>query len=353
MKIGFLLGNVQFGGGEKVLHTLIREFSALGHEIIVFSWNVDWEKERQTFSHQVTLLSNPPVGIIGKCKAVWSLYRALCTSRPDCLIVFSLALAEVGVFSAKFASVPIVLSERVDPNYLPQSTVHRTLKKIAFSMSSKVVFQTEQVRRFFSKKIQNKGVVIPNMIMSDDLPVTNPDEVRRVIVAAGRLSEEKNYPLLINAFASAALDGYILRIFGDGPLRSELESLISSLNMQDRITLEGNVKNLLSHFVHADIFAITSSHEGMPNVLLEAMSVGLACVSADFPSGGASALIQHNINGVLVEVGNESDLKSAFERLANDTSFKNVLRKNALNILETNSKKMIIPQWISVVESVV
>ena len=98
--------------------------------------------------------------------------------------------------------------------------------------------------------------------------------------------------MLIRAFAaSKASEKHTLHIYGEGKLRPELEALVSELNMCDKVFLEGN-----SHQVHEDIknaklFAFTSDYEGLPNALMEAMAIGVPCVSTDCSPGGARMLI--------------------------------------------------------------
>ena len=122
-----------------------------------------------------------------------------------------------------------------------------------------------QVKQYFSKSIQKKSIVIQNPIMDDNLPVANDNSAEKEIVAVGRLSIEKNYKLLIRAFAE--------------------------LNIPE--------------------YRLSSNHEGMPNALIEAMAMGLACISTDFSSGVARALITNNENGIIVPVDDLFSLKNA------------------------------------------
>ena len=131
MRIGFLVDKPSFGGGERMLSFLMCEFSKREHEVVVYSWNQEWKmlKENNRVGYEIHVLSVPPIGIKGKLRAYIDLRNELSCKTPDCLIIFSLGLAEVGVWAAKRVGVPILLSERVDPRYLPTSKLHRILKK--------------------------------------------------------------------------------------------------------------------------------------------------------------------------------------------------------------------------------
>lgn len=351
MKIGFVVDKITFGGGERILKMLIDGFSNMGHEIVIYTWNSDWSKVK--CDYKVDLLSFPPIGFTGKFRSFFSLYSSLKKTKPNCIVVFSLGLAEVAVWSALLAKVPIILSERVDPHYLPKSKLHRWLRNIIYRNSSGIVFQTEEVKRYYSKTIQKRGIVIQNPIIDDDLPSTRNIILRKKIVAVGRLSEEKNFEMLIQAFSELNLEDYTLSIYGDGPLYNKLYSLIDSLHKHTQIKLEGKVSSVLEYIKDADIFVMCSNHEGMPNALIEGMAMGLACISTDFPSGGARALITNNENGIIVPVNDKEALKEAIFRLIENVEYKQYIKKSAINIRNTNKKDVILEKWICYIQSIV
>lgn len=96
-----------------------------------------------------------------------------------------------------------------------------------------------------------------------------------------------------------------------------------------------------------------SLHEGMSNSLIEAMAIGLACISTDVPSGSARVLIQQNINGIIIPCEDKEALKLSLQKLINDEAFKENIKRNALKIRLTNSKEAILPQWIKFIEYVI
>lgn len=352
MKIGFVVDKISFGGGERILKMLIDEFFKLHHDIYIYTWNIEWLSYKE-INYNVEVLNYPPIGF-KKLKSIKSLKNNLRKTKPDCLIVFSLGLAEVAVWAARIAKVPIILSERVDPKYLPKSKFHRFLKFVTYRWSDGIVFQTEIVKNYFLNSIRKKGIVIPNPIMDDNLPKVDVNSVpRKEIVAVGRLSEEKNFELLIRSFSELNLPKYKLHIYGDGPLYNKLQMLISSLGKEDSVVLEGNVDRVIDYINGADIFVMTSNHEGMPNALIEAMAMGLACISTDFPSGSAKELIINNQNGIIIPCNDGNALKEAIMKLVDNTKLKQVIKSNAQKICETNSKDVILPQWVEFIMSVI
>ena len=129
------------------------------------------------------------------------------------------------------------------------------------------------------------------------------------IVSVGRLSIQKNQQLLFQAFEKVLeVDKEAeLYILGDGPLRNKLETYILKHKLEHNIYLEGNVNNVEDYFAKADVFALSSSYEGLPLAVLEAMAAGLPIVSTDV--GGVRDIVTDN--GILVNPGDVDDLSHA------------------------------------------
>lgn len=353
IKIGFLVEAMRFGGGERMLFTLINEIIRLGHKVQVYTWNLEWKSFQKIDQSDIVLLTHAPVRLRGKLRSYKELIGVLKKNKPECLITFSLHAAEIGVVAANHLNIPTIVSERVDPRYLPKKLIHRILKKVIFSLSDAVIFQTDTVKNYFSSRIQKKGFVIPNMLMEDNWPKDIQLNPRKEIIAIGRLSEEKNFETLIRIFAELNLQGYILRIFGNGPERSKLMDLTSELDIEAKVVLEGEVDSIKDHIINSDIFVIISKHEGMPNALMEAMAAGLACVSYDFDSGGASSLIANTENGLVIPLNDVNALKAAIKFLVDNPGIKNRIKNNALKIQQTHAKKLIANKWHELVVSLV
>lgn len=131
-------------------------------------------------------------------------------------------------------------------------------------------------------------------------------------ISVGRLVDQKNFILLINAFLllSKKYDNVELNILGDGADREKLEKLIAD-NSLTNINLLGNVNNVADYLRDADVFVLASKFEGLPMTVLEAMSVGLPCVCTNV--GGNKDIITDN--GVLVDEPTEDNFCSALETM--------------------------------------
>ena len=139
-----------------------------------------------------------------------------------------------------------------------------------------------------------------------------------VIVAAGRLSKEKDYPCLIRAFSMVRqkMDVHLV-ILGDGELRHELEELVSKIGLGADVTLPGFINNPFPLMKSADLFVLSSAWEGLPNVLIQAMACGTPVVSTDCRSG-PSEILEDGKWGRLVPVGDPEALAEAMVQTLED-----------------------------------
>ena len=133
-----------------------------------------------------------------------------------------------------------------------------------------------------------------------------------MIVAAGRLIEQKNYPMLIASMkrVTERHPDAVLKIYGSGGLEEELENRIKDNNLQNNVFLMGRSDRLKEELSKADIYVLSSDFEGMPNALMEAMAAGLPCISTDCPTGPKDIIESHK-TGLLVPVGDEAAMSDA------------------------------------------
>ena len=175
-------------------------------------------------------------------------------------------------------------------------------------------------------------VVMPDIRTRAEEPADHPwlsDGGPPVVLAAGRLSREKDYPTLIRAFALlAARRSCRLVILGQGEQRAALERLATSLGVADRLSLPGWVENPFAFMSRASVFVLSSIYEGLGNVLIEALACGCPCVSTDCPAGPAEILEDGRL-GALVPVGDAGALADAIERVLDRPPDPRALRKRA------------------------
>lgn len=159
---------------------------------------------------------------------------------------------------------------------------------------------------------------------------------RAVVGAVGRLSAEKGFDLLIRAFADLvrSKDDVQLLLVGDGSERPRLEALITELGLGDRVRLLGFRADTLDVFESMDVYALSSRSEGLPNVLLEAMAVGVPVVATRV--GGVPRLVKDEVNGLLIEPGSVGGLASALARVLTDTELRGRLGRAGREVVESD-----------------
>ena len=203
----------------------------------------------------------------------------------------------------------LIISERNAPKAEKKGKFVKILQKLIYPKCDWIIFQTEQAKLEYSKKIQVKSSVIPNPI-SLNLPNWDYKNVKPIICAIGRLAEQKNYPFLLKTIKlfSQEFPSYQLHIYGDGKLRKELNILCTKLKIEDKVIFKGNQNKVHEMIKDNCMYIMTSNYEGMPNSLMEAMTIGLPCISTDCPSGGPRQLIKNNVNGFLIDMNNTEQL---------------------------------------------
>jgi glycosyltransferase involved in cell wall biosynthesis len=215
------------------------------------------------------------------------------------------------------------------------------------------VFQTKEAKSWFPKEFQKKSAVIMNDVDKVFF------ETERVggshIVTLGRLSSQKNQKLLINAYSKIA-GKYLetdLMIYGIGALKDELEEQIRTLGLSDRVRLMGLTKDVPTILAHAGYFVLSSDYEGMPNALMEALAIGVPCISTDCPCGGPRTLMKDGENGLLIPVGDESRLIEALDKLLSNQELADRLGQNAKEEAKKYRTEKVFEQWKEYVEEMV
>ncbi len=233
-----------------------------------------------------------------------------------------------------------IMSERNDPSRKP--AIEYQHAKSSYSRADHVVFQSMRVKGLFSKQIQDKSSIIRNPIrvscFADKLP-------RNKIVTVGRYVPQKNHEMLIRAFALfyRTHPAYTLHLYGDGELREKLEALIKELHLENAVILEGFKENIHEQIKDARMFVLSSDYEGMSNALMEAMMMGLPCISTSCT--GSDELIEDERNGLLVPVGDANALAEAMNRVADDSVLREKLIFNAQLCSMEFEKEQVVRAW--------
>lgn len=136
-------------------------------------------------------------------------------------------------------------------------------------------------------------------------------------------------------------------------MEEELKIYAREKGLADKVIFAGVDEDVLQKIRDATMFVITSNFEGLSNALLEAMSIGLPCISTDSPPGGARMVINNGKNGILVPVGDKDELVKAMNRIASDAEFAGNIGKKASDIREKIGEEIICEQWKKLISNLI
>lgn len=247
--------------------------------------------------------------------------RKICKEeKPDILISFMEEPNFRAILATRGLPVKTLVSVRNDPNKEYAGKLGWFVGKILLPMADGCVFQTSDAQQWFPERLQKKSRIIYNAVKEEFYQVERTP-VRGEIVTCGRLTEQKNHRLLIDAFAEVQkIHPYAtLKIYGEGALREKLQNQIESLNLNEKVFLMGATNDVAKALHTADLFVLSSDYEGMPNALMEAMAAGVPCISTDCPCGGPRELFGENASDKLVPCNNSAQLSEAICKVLETT----------------------------------
>lgn len=211
-----------------------------------------------------------------------------------------------------------------------------------------VVILTQEDKALNWKRTK-KVSVIPNLLTFHNNKISMLDTKK--VIAIGRLSTEKNFSSLIRAFQSVAdyHPDWILEIYGEGNERIILQKQITRLHLENNVYLCGNTSDVQSNMCNSSIFVLSSIYEGLPLVMLEALSCGLPVVSYDCPCGPKD-IINDGVDGFLVPTGDEKMLAKRICYLIDNSDVRTKMGRAAFKKSENYHIEKIIPMWMNLFE---
>lgn len=356
MKLLFYINVLGGGGAERVIVNLANEFSKIGNQVtLVASYPVENEYSVRNDVNKLYISREPSKESFIKKNILYVkwLRKKMKDEHFDAAIAFMaepnirILLAGLGLRTKKIISV------RNDPVREYSSKMYQMLAKLLFPLSDCVIFQTNDAKDWFSKRIQSKSEIIMNQVAEDffehEIPVH-----RQNIVTVGRLNKQKNHRLLIKAFSKICdkIEDNLI-IWGEGEFREELEQYIKDLNLEDRIFLPGRTNDVKGAISSAKVFILSSDYEGMPNALLEAMALGVPCISTNCPCGGPKMIIEDCKNGYLVPVNDTDALAQRMNDLVVDCKKQKMFSMNARSDAQKYLPSKIFEKWQSMLNNVI
>lgn len=345
-KITFVLGSLNRGGAERVISVLANDYAEKGWQvdiILLLSNKIGYDLNASIRVLDLTGKSESRI----KRLPYWlkELRFYFKKQKPDICLAFAARINILVQLATMGLKLKTYVSERNDPKLDGRGLLVRILTCLLYPHASGVIFQTKRAARNFPK-LKN-AVIIPNPIQVND---SREAVTRGKIVYVGRLSPQKNPLLLLEAFAANASKHpeYYIEMFGDGELIDSLKKAVDELGIVDRVNFAGNVKDIHKRIADASFFVLSSDYEGLSNALLEAMVMGIPCISTN--CAGADEYIVNGKNGLLTEVGNVDQMSRAMDQFMTNDDLRKQCGENARQTWNMVSKDVVLSRWHSLMD---
>jgi GalNAc-alpha-(1->4)-GalNAc-alpha-(1->3)-diNAcBac-PP-undecaprenol alpha-1,4-N-acetyl-D-galactosaminyltransferase len=358
MKITLVISGLSCGGAERVLVSMAKGFIQSGHSVAVITLS---EKNSDFYTLPLGC-TRIALGVLSESKGLMEavksnierinvLRKAVDTTTPDVVISFLRITNITTILALIGTKYPLIVTEHNDTRVFSYGTLWETLRRLTYPFCSCVVSVSQGVDLGFTSLPESKRAVIYNPIMvKDDGQVDRlPSEVnleKNWLVSMGRLTEQKGFDLLLQAFAKIALryPDWQLLILGRGELREQLSQIRDDLGLSTQVIFTGALSNPFAVLKRAKLFVMASRNEGFPMAHGEALACGLPVVCTDCPSG-PSEMVRQGIDGLLVPNQNIGALAAAMESLMSNEPERQKLATKAPEVLERFGLDAIVEEW--------
>jgi len=386
MKIIYLLASLGSGGAERVVSLLANKMCVDGHDIQIVC--LKYNDVYYTLHDKIKVVA-ATVHASNRIMELFWLRKYIQKEKPDVVIPFTEGVYCFTILALLGTRIPIIASERLDPAAM--SLPRRILKRLLLPYADWLVVQTESIKTYFPKSIQKKTSVIYNPVNDEAIenhrmdsrvqsskrkradsydhsghdfchnsskqtsltdlvaPKIQSSKQNRIISVA-RLYPQKNQKMMIEAFAKIAdeFPDWQLVIFGEGPLRSSLELIVKSLQLDERVLLPGRTEHVIEELRKSKIFCLSSDYEGMSNSMIEAICVGLPVVSTKV--SGTKELVEEKGTGLLVDLNDVDSMAIALKKLIGDDTLREEMSNNGKNAAERFKLETIIANWYQLID---
>ena len=321
--VTLVVSDLRGGGAQRVLSTLASAWATRGLRLCVITF-LDKNNDQYALHQKITRISLNLVGpssstfsaLFSNIRRIYLLRKALRYANARVIVSFIATTNVLTILASMGLGTRVVISERNDPSKQPLDWPWDALRRWSYRHADAVTANSHGALKSLRSFVpRSKLFFVPNPVNPPAVSIHGTTR-KRTILNIGRLSCQKGQDILLQAYAQvvAKKTDWSLTIVGDGPRRQNLYDQASSLGLLDRIEWIDWTSEINRYYESAQIFVLPSRYEGMPNVLLEAMSFGLPSVVTD-ASPGPLELIVDEESGLIVPAENVDRLASAIFRL--------------------------------------
>ena len=361
MRITFVNCGLRCGGAERNISFLANTWSEIGHQVTIVTLSADLPFFRlgEDVRHVPLELQSSSRSVVEATMAnlgrVFRLRSAIRKTQPDVIVSFTVhtnirvLLATIGL------GAPRIICERTDPQVLHVGPFWSLLRRLTYRNAEAVQCLTDNVAEWVQPLVTGIVTVIPNLVSVSTTSTRSSTELpgKYRVVAMGRLHPVKGFESLFRAFAglSSRFPQWSLILIGEGEERAPLEQLREELGLHDRIHLLGTLEDPTSVLRNCHLFVLSSSREGFPGALCEAMACGLPVISFDCPSG-PRFIVRDGVDGLLVNSGDLEGLTSAMEALMSNHELRARMAARGPEIVERFGLQSFMDKWNSLLGKV-
>jgi glycosyltransferase involved in cell wall biosynthesis len=344
------------GGAERVTANLANYWAAKGWDVAIvtlLAQNQDFYELHPAVKRVVLGLGsdsgNVLVGLWQNICRTRALRKLLLEMSPDIALgMMTPANVLLALAAWRLPALRTIGAEHNHPPQKPLGILWETLRSKTYGALDAVTTLACEGKIWIKDNTNAQKIVtwpLPN-----HEPRINPSlfhkPERRLLLAVGRLHNQKGFDWLIQAFSSLAYNhpDWDLVILGEGTLRGTLEEQVRKSGLEKRIFLPGRVGNLSEWYESTDLFVMSSRYEGFPMTLLEAMAHGLAVLSFDCDTGPRD-IIRHEVDGLLVPPKDIAALSAALDKMMSNDSLRLQFAERAKDVRERFSREKITQHW--------
>lgn len=272
-------------------------------------------------------------------KRLWFLRKTVYKIKPNTILSFGDFWNSFVLLALLGTNYPVYISDRSQPDKV-LSRFYTILRKLLYPRAKGIIAQTQKAKEVYETYFKQQNItVIGNPIRQ--IPSGEYTAKENIIISVGRLIPTKHHDKLIELFARLNIPDWKLIIVGGDALKQklslQLEELVGSLGMKDRVILAGTQSDVEAYLQKSKIFAFTSSSEGFPNVIGEAMSAGLPVVAFDCVAGPSDMVIDEE-TGYLIPLFDYDNFASKLKQLMLDEGKQRLFGTNGKEYIKRFSR---------------
>ena len=347
----FILPDLGSGGAERVVSILCAEFIKKGAEvdvIMMLGGRIQYDFDKSIKCHNLNLLQYSFLKRIGVLRCL--LKSLLKGNSKTAIFAFHDSCLNYTLAASVGLNVKIISSERNNPYRKGTSLWSKIKATIPYALSSCIVFQTVEARKYYGLLLEKKCRIIPNPIVCSDY-LWRQNISPQSLISVCRLHEQKNIPMTLDVIRilKTKIPQIHLDIYGEGDLKKRIEKMIIEKDIKDNVSLCGTTKNVTKVLSEHSVFISTSDFEGISNSMLEAMSVGMPIICTNCPIGGAELMLSDGA-GILTPVKDVTAFTDELYKILSDRQLAIKLGKTAYEKSLQFSPEKIAESWYSLID---